>query len=183
MKDEALKEHTLDSTRVFRGHIFDVEKRRVKLPNGAEAQREVVMHPGAVCVIALTEEGTVPLVRQWRSGYGGITLELPAGKLDAGGEDPLSAAKRELREETGLVAREWISLGEFYGSPAILDEKIYMYLARDLTRGEAEPDADEFLEVGYYPLEALVEMALSGELPDGKTQCGVLRLSKMPENK
>ena len=175
MRDEELKEITLTRNVVYTGPIFSLEKREVELPNGALAGREVVMHPGAVCVIPVTDDGEVILVKQWRTGYDGITLEIPAGKLDSKTEEPLLAAQRELREETGAVAERWTNMGVFYGSPAILHEPIYMYLAEGLTFGETDPDPDEFVETIRLPLERAVEMVMNGEIPDGKTQCGVLR--------
>ena len=168
MRDEKLKEITLTRNVVYTGPIFSLEKREVELPNGALAGREVVMHPGAVCVIPITDDGEVILVKQWRTG-----------KLDSKTEEPLLAAQRELREETGAVADRWTDMGVFYGSPAILHEAIYMYLAEGLTFGETDPDPDEFVEIVRLPLERAVEMVMNGELPDGKTQCGVLRVAQM----
>ncbi len=175
MSEKDLQELTLTRQTTYQGHIFSVEERNVRLPNGETAGREVVMHPGAVCVVPVTDEGEVILVKQWRTGYDGITLEIPAGKLDSGEENPLSAAQRELEEETGGVAKTWTDMGVFYGSPAILHEGIYMFLAEGLTFGEKHPDPDEFVETIRLPLERAVEMVMNGEIPDGKTQCGVLR--------
>lgn len=179
MKDTELTEETLSCERVWEGRVFDVECRRVLLPNGDTVRRDVVMHKGAVCVIALTENHRVLMERQWRSGYGGVTLEIPAGKLDFDGEDPLSAAQRELREETGAVAQRWIDLGEYYGSPAILSEKIHMYMAEELSFGDTDYDDDEIMQVEQIPLSDLAGRVLRGEIPDGKTQCAVLRAALM----
>ncbi len=180
-KENSLRETPLTRATPWRGHIFEVEEMTVELPNGATAPREVVRHPGAVCVIPMTDEGDILVERQWRTGYGGVTLEIPAGKLDSRTEDPQSAAERELREETGARAAHWQYLGEYYGSPAILDEKIYMYAAWGLTFGETDPDEDEFLTVEKIPLGTLVDMVLRGEIPDGKTEVAVLRLYHMQE--
>jgi ADP-ribose pyrophosphatase len=117
--------------------------------------------------------------RQYRYAHGRVFFEIPAGKLDSPDEDPLSAAKRELREETGAVAGKIEFLGELDTSPALVSEKIYMYLAEDLSFGECDPDDDEFLEIIKIPLSKLVDMVLSGEIEDGKTQSAVLRAHTM----
>ncbi len=176
-----LRETPVSRATPWRGHIMEVEEMTVTLPNGNQAPREVVRHPGAVCVIPMTDEGDILIEYQWRTGYGGVTPEIPAGKLDSRDEDPLSAAKRELREETGAEAAHWQYLGEYYGSPAILDERIHMYAAWGLTFGKTDPDEDELLSVERIPLGELVEMVLRGEIPDGKTEVAVLRLHLMQE--
>ena len=181
--EKHLTETDLSRERVWRGPVFEVEVRRVRLPDGNGARRDVVCHKGAVAVLPIDGDGAVYLVRQWRAGYGGLTLELPAGKLDSDGEEPLSAAKRELLEETGFTASRWTSLGEFYGSPAILDEKIHLFLAEGLTAGKPHCDADEFVEVVKMPLGELVARVMAGDLPDGKTQCAALRAEKIRSNK
>lgn len=170
-----LDEKIIRSETVYEGPVFKVEKNEVLLPSGVKARRDVLRHLGAVCVIPVDSDGCAIMVRQYRSGYGGVTLEIPAGKLDSKEEVPLLAAKRELREEVGATAEKWTYLGEYYGSPAIVDEKIYMYLAEGLSFGECDPDEDEFIEAERIPLEKLKDMAMSGDLPDGKTQCAVLR--------
>ncbi len=180
-ENETLRETVLSRKTPWQGHIMKVEEMTVSLPNGHEAPREVVRHPGAVCVIPMTDDGCILVERQWRTGYGGVTLEIPAGKLDGRDEDPLDAAKRELREETGATAANWEYLGEYYGSPAILDEKIHMYAAWGLTFGNTDPDEDEFLSVERIPLGILVDMVLRGEIPDGKTEVATLRLHLMQE--
>lgn len=174
------EEKALERETLYQGVVFDITRDRVKLPNGGEGIREVVRHKGAVCVIPLTADGCVLVEKQFRHGYGGVTLEIPAGKLEVG-EDPAKAALRELQEETGATPGRLLPLGVFYGSPAILDEKIYMYLATDLTMGERHLDPDEFLEVERIPLATLVEQVLAGEIPDGKTQAAVLRAHLMLE--
>ncbi len=176
-----LEEKVLERATLLEGIIFDVTRDRVALPNGEEGIRDVVRHKGAVSVLPLTSDGKVLLAKQFRHGYGGVTWEIPAGKLEGSDTDPLTAVLRELCEETGATAGRVLSLGEFYGSPAILDEKIYMYLATDLTFGEAAPDADEFIEVEAVPLDTLVEWVLAGKIPDGKTQAAALRAYLMAE--
>jgi ADP-ribose pyrophosphatase len=176
---EQLRETTLEREQVWSGRIFSVEKRSVQLPGGHIVRRDVICHPGAVCVIPLTDAGEVLVERQWRSGYDGVTLEIPAGKLDGDGEEPLSAAQRELREETGATAAKWTYLGEYWGSPAILRERIHMYLAEELSFGQTDYDEDEIMAVERVPLPELVEQVLAGTIPDGKTQCAVLRAAMM----
>jgi ADP-ribose pyrophosphatase len=163
---------------IYDGVILHVVRDTVTLPNGKEATREVALHNGAVCIVPLTEDGFVYLEKQFRYPMGGVLTEIPAGKTDRG-EDPFLAAKRELREETGLLAQKWTYLGEYYPSPAILSEKIQMYLAEELSQAETDPDDDEFLTVEKVPLSDAVASVLRGEIPDGKTQCALLRVDAL----
>ena len=159
-----------------KAHIFDLQIDKVELPDGKEAYRDVIRHPGASCVVPLTDDGQVICVRQFRYPFLSETLEIPAGKLDkTDGETPLSCAERELKEETGAVAGRIEFLGEYWSSPAILDERIFMFLARDLTFGSMSPDEDEFIDSVKIPLKDLVEMIMEGKIPDGKTQTAVLK--------
>ena len=174
-----LEETTVSSRLIFDGKVVHLYKDTVRLPDGAESVREYVKHVGAVCILPLTDDGEVILERQYRYAVRQILTEIPAGKLDAPGEDPLEAAKRELREETGATAREMIPLGDYYGSPAVMDERIRMFLARGLTFGETEFDEDEFLEVFRLPLAEAEAAVLRGEIPDGKTQAAILRAAAM----
>lgn len=174
-----LEETTVSSRLIFDGKVVHLYKDTVRLPDGAESVREYVKHVGAVCIMPLTDDGEVILERQYRYAVRQILTEIPAGKLDAPGEDPLEAAKRELREETGATAREMIPLGDYYGSPAVMGERIRMFLARGLTFGETEFDEDEFLEVFRLPLAEAEAAVLRGEIPDGKTQAAILRAAAM----
>ena len=176
---EQLTETRLTSRDIFKGKILHVQYDTVRLPNGAEASRELIRHVGAVCVVPLTAGGEVLIERQFRYPMGEIITEIPAGKLDSPDEDPLSAARRELREETGVSAGKWTCLGRFYPAAAYSDERIWMYLAEDLTFGAQELDEDEFLQIQAVPLEALVEQILAGQVPDAKTQAAVLRVWAM----
>lgn len=180
-----LEERKLSSESIFDGVVLHVRRDEVTLPNGREAVREYVHHIGAVAILPLTDEGEVILERQFRYPYGDVLVEIPAGKLNSPEEDPRKAALRELREETGAVAADLTYLGDFYGSPAILDERIRLYLATGLTFTEQQTDEDEFLEVFRMPLAALVDEIMSGNLPDGKTQVAALRVWAMlkEENK
>lgn len=158
----------------YEGIIVDVEVDMVKLPNDAVTLREVVRHPGGVCVAAVDEEGRVAVVRQFRYPFADHLLELPAGKLEKN-EDPLPAAKRELSEETGLEAEHWRDLGVIYTSPGFSTEKLHLYLATGLRRGEAHPDPNEFLDVETVPLDELKKLAMDGSIRDAKTVIGVLK--------
>ena len=151
----------------------------VTLPDGGAGLREYVKHIGAVCVIPITDDGDVILERQYRYAVGEILVEIPAGKLNCADEDPACAALRELKEETGAVPRELIDMGDYYGSPAIMGERIRMFMAKGLTFGEDHLDEDEFLEVFRLPLDDAVNMVLRGEIPDGKTQAALLRAKMM----
>ena len=164
---------------VYDGKVVHLYKDTVELPDGASSIREYVKHMGAVCVIPITDEGEVLLERQYRYAVGQILTEIPAGKLDYADEDWTEAALRELREETGAIPREFYDLGDYYGSPAIMGERIRMFLAKGLTFTETDLDEDEFLEVFRIPLEDAVDMVLAGKIPDGKTQCAILRAAAM----
>lgn len=169
-----LTEKTLSSQTMFDGRIIHVRRDVIELPNGKEAFREVVDHPGGVCVLALDDEGRVLLVRQFRYPYEKVLTEIPAGKLEYG-EDPEKAALRELREETGAVPGKFRSLGELYPSPGYCGEIIRLYLAQELTFGETALDEDEFLDVERMPFGELTELVLQGEIRDAKTIAAVLK--------
>ena len=165
-----LNEQPLSADYKYRGRIINLRVDTALLPNGSSATREVVEHPGGVCVAALTEDGCLLFVRQFRYPYQKVLLELPAGKLDPG-EDP-----RELREETGAEAARYESLGELYPSPGYCGEIIHLYAATGLTFGQMSPDEDEFLEVEKIPLEEAARMVLDNEIADAKTQAAVLKV-------
>ena len=171
-----LEEIKQSSTEIYDGIVVHLFRDTVTLPNGKDAVREVIRHVGAVCVVPLTEQDEVVCVRQFRYPHGCVLLEIPAGKLDCPTEDRPSAARRELREETGAVCARLTSLGKLYTTPAFVDEVIDMYLAEGLTFGETDPDEDEFLDVVRIPLDELVERILRGEVPDAKTQAAVLKV-------
>ncbi len=170
-----LKETKVSREEIFKGHIVHLVRDNISLPNGAPATREVCLHNGAVCVVPVTDEGEIIMERQFRYPFDEVIWEIPAGKLDSPDEDVLEAAKRELREETGYSAEKFKFLGNLYPSPAILSEKIAMYLATGLSKGEQELDEDEFLDVVKVPFSEVVDMILRGEIPDAKTQTAVLK--------
>lgn len=176
---ERLKETKTGRTKIFDGVVLRVVRDDIVLPNGAPATREVVLHNGAVCVVALTENNEIIMERQFRYPFNDVLWEIPAGKLNDGETDPLAAIKRELKEETGYTAERYRFLGAYYPSPAILSEKTCMYLATGLSEGESKLDEDEFLEVVKLPLDTVVKMVLDGEIPDGKTQAAVLKVKAM----
>ena len=169
-----LMEKTIGSETVFAGKIIHVRRDRVELPDGRHSFREVVDHHGGVCVLALDQEDRVLLVKQFRYPYEQVVTELPAGKLEQG-EEPEAAARRELREETGAAAGSFRSLGEIYPSPGYCGEIIRMYLAQDLSFGEAQLDEGEFLNVERMPFGELVEQILEGQIRDAKTVAAVLK--------
>lgn len=176
---EKLTEEQLTSEEIFDGHVLHVYKDIVKLPNEKEATREVIRHVGAVGIIPMTDDGKVIIERQYRYPLDQVITEIPAGKLDSKAEDRLDAAKRELQEETGITADEWIDLGVYYPAAAYTDEKITIYLAKGLHFGEQKLDDDEFLNIEAVPLEALVDAVMKGEITDGKTQVAVLKIARM----
>ena len=170
-----LAEKPLRRQKIYDGCILHVVRDTALLPNGKEATREVVLHPGAVAVVPLDRDGCVYMEKQYRYPMEHVIDEIPAGKMDPG-ENPDEAARRELAEETGLRAGKWTYLGLFYPSPAILGEKIHLYLAEELEEGDTDPDEDEFLEVERVPFDEMVRRVTAGEIPDGKTQCAILRV-------
>ena len=176
--DEMLFEETVSSKTVFDGRLLHVYEDVVRLADGKEKTREYIRHRGAACVLPLTEENEVYLVRQFRYPFHAVLTEAPAGKIDSG-ETPLDAAKRELKEETGLLADEWTDLGGLYTSVAYSDEFIGLYLARGLHQDAQTPDEGEFLTVEKRPLAEVVEMVMAGEIRDPKTQLAVLKTARL----
>ena len=172
-----LTEKMVSSQTLYEGKIIKVTLDQARLPDGSLASREVVYHPGGVAVLALDEDKTVYLVRQYRYPIQRLLLELPAGKLDHGSEeDVLLGAQRELSEETGLEASEWTYLGHTLASPGFCDEALHMYLARGLTRKPQHLDEDEFLDVVTMPFGQLVEQVMDGTITDGKTVSTTLKV-------
>lgn len=173
-----LTETTLHTEVIHQGKIITLRKDTVRLPNGRESTRDVVVHPGAVCVFPLTAEQEVILVRQYRHATGKILLEAPAGTRDPE-EMPEETARRELLEETGYTASEWIPLGEAWTAPGFCTEYMYYYLAKGLTLKETHLDADEFIQVEKVPFAECVRRVIAGEIVDNKTMVAILRVEQM----
>ena len=178
-----LTEVQTDSQEIFDGVILHVFKDTVQLPNSKPATREVIRHVGAVGVIPVTDDGKVIVERQFRYPLNRVITEIPAGKLDSFTEDRLSAAKRELEEETGYTAKEWISMGDYFPTPAYCDERITLYLAKGLSLGQRHLDEDEFLDVEKIPFRTALEMVLRDEIPDAKTQLAILKIYALRNQK
>ena len=179
MEERKLKEIQVGTEDIFEGVILNVKRDQVQLLNGHRSVRAVIRHVGAVCVVPVTDDGKVVVERQYRYPIDQVITEIPAGKLDSPDEDRLSAAQRELREETGFTADRWTDMGLYYPAAAYSDEKITMYLAQGLHKGEQHLDEGEFLNVETVPIAELVEDILSGKITDGKTQAAVLKASML----
>lgn len=159
---------------IYTGKVFTIKERMARLENGNEAKRELVLHNGGACILPIDEDFNVYLVTQFRSPFEREILEVPAGKLELG-EDPFEAAKRELKEETGFTAAQYIDLGEIWPSVGFCTEIIYMYLAKGLQKGDIALDEDEFLSLVKMPFERAYQMCLDGEIKDGKTMAAILK--------
>jgi ADP-ribose pyrophosphatase len=169
-----LQEKTLASETIFEGRVVHLVRDTVQLANGKETTREVVRHPGGVCVLALTDENKVVMVRQFRYAHGIVQLEIPAGKLEYG-ENPRECGIRELEEETGYEAGSFEFFGKMIPTAAYVGEVIYIYIARDLRKTVQKLDEDEFLEVVEIDFAEAVQMALDGGITDAKTQIALLK--------
>ncbi|MEY4711161.1 MAG: hypothetical protein RIS88_611 [Pseudomonadota bacterium] len=173
-----LREDTLSSEELLRGHFLHAFRDQVRLPDGSQASREYVKHPGAVVVIAELPDGRYVLERQWRYPVAQALIEFPAGKIDPG-EDLLTCAQRELQEETGYHARQWAYAGPMHPVIAYSTEVIHIFFARDLQAGERQLDEGEFLDVFPASLEQLLAWSREGELTDGKTLSCLLWLQNV----
>ena len=171
------EEKKIDSCRIYEGAILNVRKDTVTAVKG-QAYREIIEHNGAVAIVPVTAEGRVVMVKQYRYACGRTVLEIPAGKIDRGEDDPVSAAARDLREETGYTAENITYLGRINPSVAYSEEVIYIYAATGLTPGEQDLDEDEAVEVVEMDFDALYDMAVGGELIDAKTVAGLMMAKK-----
>jgi ADP-ribose pyrophosphatase len=175
--DSHLRETRIDGELAYDGHFLKVTRDRIKLPDGSETHREFIRHPGAVVILPLLPDGRVLLERQFRYPNDRVFIEFPAGKIDPG-EEPLACAKRELEEETGYTAKEWNFVCTIHNAIAYSDEHLDIYLARDLTQGEAKLDEGEFLELFSATVPELLEMVRTGRITDVKTIIGSFWLEK-----
>jgi ADP-ribose pyrophosphatase len=170
--DTHLRETQVESQQVYKGHFLDVRRDTVRLPNGKSSHREYIVHPGAVMVVPILDDGRLVVERQFRYPLGRVLLEFPAGKLDAG-EAPLVCGIRELQEETGYTATEWARAGILHNAIAYSNEGIEVWFARGLSLGEQKLDDGEFLDVNIATLAELNLSARRGELTDAKTLIGL----------
>ncbi|MBB3109206.1 ADP-ribose pyrophosphatase [Paenibacillus phyllosphaerae] len=166
-KTDEFRELTVSTKPIFEGKIISLQVDTVKLPDGGTATREIVRHPGAAAVLALIDDKML-VVEQYRKPMEKFQIEIPAGKLDAG-EDPRVAAARELEEETGYSAGKLRPLSAFYTSPGFADEKLYVYIAEELVQGESRPDADEYLNVSAITFEEAQQFIKEERISDAKT--------------
>ena len=173
-----LEEKTLSSEQKFDGKVVKLFVDQVELENGETASREVIKHPGGVCILPLDEDNNVLMVRQFRYPTNKVLLEIPAGKMEYG-EDHRECGLRELKEETGCTCDEFTYLGNLIPTPAYDNEVIHMYLARGLHGGEQKLDDDEFLDVEKIPLGKAAEMVMNNEIADAKTQIALLKTKIM----
>jgi len=174
-------EKQLETETVYEGLIVNVKMDVVELQNGKRSRREVVEHPGGVCIVAVTDDRKILMVRQFRYTVKEELLEIPAGKLEIG-EDPFDCAIRELSEETGYSAKKWIDLGVIYPSAGVYMERLYQYLALDLQPGEMHPDENELLSVEEIDIDKLIGMINTNELKDAKSIIGILKAKSYLEN-
>jgi ADP-ribose pyrophosphatase len=165
---------TRNKSTLFTGLVVNIEQMEVKVGEKGWHIFQIVRHPGGVGVLPLHPDGTVTLISQLRPAFGAMMLELPAGRLDTG-EEPVSCGRRELTEETGLVAGKLETLGIIQPSPGVFDEVVHLFLATELAQGEAEPEYYEDIETVRIPLKQAVQMVLDGEINDGKTALALLR--------
>ena len=175
-------EKRIDGEIKYKGVIVTVRLDRAQLDNGKIVRREVVEHPGGVTILPVDENGVCTMVRQFRYPFGRMMLEAPAGKLEPG-EDPFESARRELSEETGYSADEWIDLGKCCTSPGFSSEVLHLYLALGLHAGASHPDEDEFLNTEKIPLAELSRMVMANEIDDAKTIAVVLKAEKFLKNR
>ena len=177
LDDQHLIETCISSELVLEGGMMRVKRDQVRLPSGNQSQREFILHPGAVLIVPLLDNGNLLLERQFRYPLNRVFVELPAGKIDAG-EDILLTGQRELLEETGYVAQEWVYLGLQHPCIGYSDEVIYMFIAKGLKAGEAHCDEDEALELFESSLDDCLQMIATQQITDAKTILALMYLEK-----
>ncbi len=170
--ESVLAERTLNSSRRFAGRVISLRVDEVELPSGLRSEREVVEHPGGIAIVAIDPGRRVVLVRQYRYAVAHALWEIPAGKLGPG-EDPRDCALRELEEETGYRVGRLHAVTSFYTSPGFCDEMLHLFVATDLSPGDARPDEDEIVQVALVARDRLDDMLARGEIRDGKTLLGL----------
>lgn len=176
------EEKTIAKKHIYSGNIINVDLLTVTLPDGRQATRDIVSHPGASVVVPLNEKGEIYMVRQFRKPIEAISLEIPAGKLDPG-EDPRTCAVRELKEETGLNAEHLTHLTSIHTTPGFSNEVLHLYVATGLSEGDSCADEDEFISTEKYSVNELLELVLKGKITDAKTIIGILLADKIISGK
>lgn len=167
-----LFEKTIASKDIYQGRILNLRVDRVALPDGSESTREIIEHSGAVAIVAIDEDKNVWMVKQYRKAVEEVLMEIPAGTLEKG-EEPLACAKRELAEETGLIAENWQHIVSYYSAPGFVTEKLHLYLATGLNQGDTNPGRDEFLYTIKMPLTDAYKAIFAGQIQDGKSIIGI----------
>jgi len=172
------EEKTISEQHIYTGNIINVDRLTVSLPDGKIATRDIIRHPGASAIVALNKNGEMYMVRQYRKPIEVVSLEIPAGKLDAG-EDPAVCAARELKEETGLSAGKIIHMLSIHSTPGFSNEILHIYAAVDLNEGNSCTDEDEFVSTEKYTVKELTNMVMSGEITDAKSIIGIFLAEKI----
>lgn len=175
------REKLVSSERIYDGAILNMRRDTVTVKNGKTATRDIVEHNGAVAMVVLTDGNEIILERQYRHAMRDVMLEIPAGKIDKGETDPVAAARRELREETGYAAESIRYIGKIFPSVAYSEEGLYLYLCTGLTEGETEMDEDEDIEIVRIPFDEACRMAEDGKIGDSKSVCGILMVKGLIE--
>ena len=176
------EEKTMKTEKIYEGKILNLRIDMVELPDKKYSKREIVEHPGAVAIAALTDDNEIILVKQYRKAVEKELVEIPAGMLEIS-EEPREAAVRELKEETGFSADKMEYICEFYTSPGFTNEKLYLFLATGLKEGESHPENDEYIDVLKFKLDNLVDMVWKGQILDSKTIIGAFAVSSYLQNK
>ena len=169
-----MKFKLIDSKVIFTGRVFTIRRDNLYTPDGRTTKFDIVEHHGSVVILPIDKDGNLLLVRQYRHAAESNFLELPAGTLDSPDEKPIDCAAREIREETGMAAKNLIELGKFYLAPGYSTELMTVFLATDLHVNPLKPDIDEFLEVVKIPLAEALSLAETGQMPDAKTLAALL---------